>query len=304
MLVVSVTIAPIFLIVVAGFCLRRTRLFPAAAWPPVERLTYYVLFPSLLVLSLARADLGGLPVGAMAVGVAGTPLLMTLALLAVRPLLRLDGPGFTSLLQGAVRFNTYVGIPLVAAFFGEEALALAALFIGVMVPFINVVCVWTLARYGGSRVGVAAAIREMCRNPLILACVLGIAANVSGFGALAPFEGVLELLSGAAPPVGLLCVGAGLDLMAVRAGRFWVALCCALKLAAMPAIALTLAWTLGLSDTATKVLVIFHALPTAPAAYILARQLGGDALLMAGMLTMQTALAVITLPLWIAYLGP
>ena len=144
----------------------------------------------------------------------------------------------------------------------------------------------------------------MCRNPLIIACVLGIAANVSGFGVPAPLEGVLELLSGAAPPVGLLCVGAGLDLVAVRAGRFWVALCCALKLAAMPAIALGLAWTLGLSDGATKVLVTFHALPTAPAAYILARQLGGDALLMAGILTAQTALAVVTLPLWIAFLGP
>ena len=72
----------------------------------------------------------------------------------------------------------------------------------------------------------------------------------------------------------------------------------------MPAIALGLAWTLGLSDGAAKALVTFHALPTAPAAHILARQLGGDALLMAGMLTAQTALAVVTLPLWIALLGP
>ena len=131
-----------------------------------------------------------------------------------------------------------------------------------------------------------------------------VAANASGFGVPAPFESVLKLLSGAAPPVGLLCVGAGLDLAVVRTGRFRVALCCALKLAAMPAIALGLAWTLGLSDGAAKALVTFHALPTAPAAYILARQLGGDALLMAGMLTAQTALAVVTLPLWIAFLGP
>ena len=45
MLVVITTIAPIFLIIVAGFALRRTKLFPAEAWPPVERITYYVLFP-------------------------------------------------------------------------------------------------------------------------------------------------------------------------------------------------------------------------------------------------------------------
>ena len=61
MLVVVTTIAPIFLIIVAGFFLRRTKLFPAVAWPPVERITYYVLFPSLLFVSLATANIADLP---------------------------------------------------------------------------------------------------------------------------------------------------------------------------------------------------------------------------------------------------
>lgn len=303
MLVVVATIAPIFLIIVAGFFLRRTKLFPAEAWPPVERITYYVLFPSLLFGSLATANIADLPIGPLALGIIGTPALMAVLLLIFRPVMKVDGPGFTSLTQGAIRFNTYIGIPLVLAFYGPETIALGAVFIGFMVPFINVVCVWVLARYGGGGASTLDAVKEMGRNPLIIACLAGIAVNVSGLGLAEPARVFFDLLGRAAPAVGLLCVGAGLDLAAARAGRSWVALSATLKLVAMPLIALGFANALGLTGAAAYVLVIFHALPTAPSAYILARQMGGDARLMAGILTTQTALAIVTLPVWISLLG-
>ena len=161
MLVVVTTIAPIFLIIVAGFCLRRTKLFPADAWPPVERITYYVLFPSLLFGSLATANIDDLPIGPLAIGVVGTPALMALLLLIFRPTMKLDGPGFTSLTQGSIRFNTYIGIPLVIAFYGPETIALGAVFIAFMVPFINVVSVWVLAKYGSGSASTLGAVKEM-----------------------------------------------------------------------------------------------------------------------------------------------
>ncbi|MEK9644580.1 MAG: AEC family transporter [Alphaproteobacteria bacterium] len=300
MLVVFITIAPIFALIVFGFGIRRTKLFPAEAWPPVERLTYYVLFPSLLFVNLATAKLSDLPVGGMAVSVIGTPALMAALLLLVRARLALHAPGFTSLLQGAVRFNTYLGIPLVVAFYGPETIALSALFIAFMVPFINVLCVWVLARYSGTEINALGAAKEMVHNPLIIACLAGIAINLTGLGLAEPIERFFALLGRAAPAVGLLCVGAGLDIVAARAGKMWIVLSAILKLVAMPLIAFGIAQALGVGGLAAKVLILFHALPTAPSAYILARQLGGDAQLMAGILTAQTALAVVTLPLWIA----
>ena len=143
----------------------------------------------------------------------------------------------------------------------------------------------------------------MTRNPLIIACVAGIIVNVSGLGLATPLVTFFDLLGSAAPAVGLICVGAGLDIAAARAGRSWVGLSAVLKLVAMPLIALGFAQALGMTGPAAYVLVIFHALPTAPSAYILARQMGGDARLMAGILTTQTALAIITLPIWISLLG-
>jgi hypothetical protein len=92
---------------------------------------------ALLFVSLATANIDDLPIGPMAIGVVGTPAIVALILLLCRPALKLDGPGFTSLTQGAIRFNTYIGIPLVIAFYGPESIAMGAVFIAFMVPFIN-----------------------------------------------------------------------------------------------------------------------------------------------------------------------
>ncbi len=72
-----------------------------------------------------------------------------------------------------------------------------------------------------------------------------------------------------------------------------------IKLLLMPAFVLSLAWLLGLDPVSRDVALLFAALPTATSAYILARQLGGDAELMAAIITGQTLLAMLTLPLWL-----
>ncbi|MCY1540457.1 hypothetical protein D9M68_760980 [compost metagenome] len=66
---------------------------------------------------------------------------------------------------------------------------------------------------------------------------------------------------------------------------------CALRLLAMPALAFAVARVLGLPAMESSILVLFFALPTAPTAYVLTRQLGGDSHLMAGIITLQTLLA-------------
>ena len=303
MLTVFSTIAPIFLIIVVGFSLRQFKVFGEGAWTSIERLTYYVFFPSLLFVSLATADISDLPVVIMAAGVVGTPTIILLILLSCRAWLGIDGPAFTSVTQGATRFNTYIGIPLVITFFGEKYIALCALFIGFMVPFINIVSVWLLTQYGKAGSTKGHPLVDLIKNPLIISCLAGIAVNLSGLGRASPIKTFFELLGYAAPPVGLLCAGAGLDVVAVRAGRLWISVSSGVKLVAMPGVALCLARILGLDEASSNVLVLFHALPTAPSAYILARQLGGDARLMTGILTTQTALSILTLPFWRALLG-
>ena len=56
MAVVIAALLPVFLLIVLGFVLKRTLIRPETQWHGLERLTYYVLFPVLLVQTLVKAS--------------------------------------------------------------------------------------------------------------------------------------------------------------------------------------------------------------------------------------------------------
>lgn len=304
MLPIVLATAPIFLVIFLGAGLKTWRLLPEGFWAPAERLVYTVLLPALLISTLASADLSGLDVGAMAGAIAAALLIMTGILLGLRPALAKSGPAFASLFQGATRMNTYIGLSVAFAVHDTSGLAAAAVAVAVIVPLGNLLGVAMLARFGsGGAPSFAAAAGLILRNPLIAACLIGIVMNVSGIG-LPPVVGpLLDILARGALPLALLAVGAGLDLRAARAGGRSLAAATGLKLLVLPGITAAGCWLLGVSPIATFVAVLFNGAPTSAASYILARQLGGDAPLMAGIITVQTACAMVTLPLVLTLLG-
>ena len=307
MSVVVTAIVPVFLLIVLGAGLRRAGWPGDGFWAPAEGLTYFLLFPALLFRGLATADLRGVPIEPIAGVLVISALAMVAVLLALRRGLRTADAAFTSVVQGAVRFNTYLGVALTAALFGADGVTLAAIYLAIMVPLGNVICVGALAIYSGPSAGrgtnLTRIVVELARNPLVLACIAGIAVNLAGLPLPRWIDAFLAILADAALPLGLLCAGAGLDIRAARAAAPLIALACGLKLVVMPALTFGAAEIAGLAGLAATVVVLFNALPAAPTAFVLARQMGGDAELMAGILTAQTAAAVVTLPLLLAWLG-
>src|SRR3954449_3981332 len=150
MAVVIAALLPVFLLIVLGFVLKRTLIKPETQWVGLERLTYYVLLPLFLIQTLVKADLSTVPVG----GVGGALLLSALAVsllcLALRPLLAraaVDGPAFTSMFQGATRWQTYVALAVAHNLFGDVGLALASIAMIALIPLGNVFSVAVLAKY-------------------------------------------------------------------------------------------------------------------------------------------------------------
>ena len=110
-------------------------------------------------------------------------------------------------------------------------------------------------------------------------------------------------MAAASLPLGLLSVGAALQPQQLRSQLAPLAWNTAIRLLIMPLLAWGVALTLGLPLLETAVVVVFFAIPTATASYILTRQLGGDAPLMAGVITLQTLLSIASLPLILGLLG-
>jgi predicted permease len=297
---IVLALAPIFALIMLGWALRRF-LWPAPEfWASIEVLTYYVFFPALLVTTLAQARLSWAVLPFLAVPI-GATLAMGAVTALVRPLLRLDGPAYTSAFQGTVRFNTYVGLAAAAALFGTEGVALLALAIAVMIFPVNILSIAVLARHAkGTPPAFGAMLIEMAKNPLIISSVIGLSIGAIGM-TLPPVIGpVLDILAKAALPLGLVAVGAGLNFGTVAARGSAIGTSALLKLVAAPLLALAAARAIGLDALATAIAVLYMALPPAPTSYILARRLGGDTELMAAIITVHTLLAALTVPLMLA----
>jgi len=176
-------------------------------------------------LNRSLADLSKVPVLAVGGTLLLSVLLMTALCLALRPLLarRLgaDGPAFTSLFQGATRWQTFVALAVAGNLYGDLGLALASVAMAAMIPVLNALAVWVLARYATpARPDWRSILLAIVQNPFIWACGIGVALN-----------------------------------------------------------------------------------PLAAWIYVLARQMGGDAPLMAQILTFQTALAAVTMPVVLSFVS-
>ncbi len=195
--------------------------------------------------------------------------------------------------QTAFRFNSYVALALAERLGGAPAVAAIAVLVSVCVPLCNVAAVWPLAHHGGHGY-----LRELARNPLILATVAGLAGNLMGLKLPEVVGTTLHRIGGAALPLGLMAVGAGLRVGALRDAPKLAAALLAIRHAVLPALALAIvAWAVDLPPLQQLAIVVFAALPTASSAYVLAARLGGHASYVAGLVTLSTLLGMASIPL-------
>jgi predicted permease len=301
MIAVFAALVPVFLLIVSGFLLRRWLIAEDAHWVGMERLLYYVMFPALLIESLSRADLSKVPVFAVGGTLLVTVLLMAALCLALRPVFarqfNADGPSFTSVFQGATRWQAFVALAVAGNLYGDLGLALASVAMVAMIPILNAMSVWVLARYATPTTpDWRAMLVTIARNPLIWACFVGLALNPVSAWIPQPAHAFADALGRSSLALGLLIVGAGLRIREVMQPNALVAATCVLKLAVMPAIAIAIGHACGLSGINLSVVACCASVPASSNSYVLARQLGGNAPLMAQILTFQTALAAVTMP--------
>jgi predicted permease len=295
-------LAPVFLLIALGWLLRA-RGFPGEAfWPAAERLVYFVLFPALLFLTTAGSQLAGFAMLPLAGALIGAILAVSGLALALGAWQGVGPAALSSLLQGAIRVNTYVGLGAAGTLYGAAGLDVLGVVILIVVTTVNLLSVVALIHYGRRPSAAGELVATVARNPLILACVAGFACDAAGVDLAGVVGDTLEVLGQASLTLGLLCVGAGLELAELGRNRAAVVATCLLKLLLMP-LATALACRLfGIGGLTAAVAILFAACPISASSYVLARQLGGDARLMAGLITLTTIAAALTMPLILALL--
>lgn len=300
-------IFPDLALITLGWALYRWTRWSPAFWEGMEKLVYYVLFPAMLFISVVRSPASVSESAAMVAAAMGALATGVALGYAARWVLRPQPALFASGVQCAFRFNSYILLALSMRFGGEAGVGLAALIVGFVVPVANFFSVLPLARHAGTGL-----LRELARNPLVIATVGGLAVKLLGIPIPEPVAATLTRLGQASLGIGLLCVGAGLRLEAdpdhsptrVRDSRRLAVWFTATKLALMPAAAYVIAQALGAPALARAVAVVFAAMPTSPAAYVLATRMGGDGRFVAMLISVSVLLAALTLPGWLALVAP
>lgn len=286
---------PDFLLIVVGFLVCRYTVLGRPVWESAEKLVYYLLFPVLLFTSIVRNPLNPGDAAALAAGGLATVGLGIALAYALKRWPGVDASLHASGAQVAFRFNSYVALAMAERLGGAAGVAQMAVLVAVCVPLCNAGAVLPLARHGGHHLG-----RELMRNPLILGTLGGLLANLAGLQFPDAVGTVLQRIGQAALPLGLMAVGAGLQLGGLTASPSLAAALLAIRHALLPAFALAFGLWLDLPALQLTVLLAFAAMPTASSCYVLAVRMGGNGPFVAGLVTVSTLLGMLTLPAWLA----
>ena len=295
-------LTPIFAIILLGFLISRTPISSQAVWSELERLTYYIFLPALLVLRLSASNFDLQDIGNISEAIGLALFLITVLVLVLRKLVSSDPASLSSIYQGSIRFNTYIGLACIDVLYGDRGLTTAALCLAIYIPLVNVLCVVSLTGGGeGGTKRISRIINSVATNPLVLACVTGIAISYTGFNIPSLAESVIEILSQPALPIGLLAVGAGIRFVSLGEQSWQLLVAAINKLAVFPGLVLAACMLFETPNSIAVILLLLTALPAPPSAYILARQLGGNESLMANIITIQTVAAFFVIPVWIEF---
>ena len=286
---------PDFSLILCGYFLCRYTGINRPVWQQVEFLVYYFLFPVLLFHSIVKSPLdiqatSGFLFAGVGMGFIGILLSYTFPYL---PWIgrHIDRRDHAASAQIGFRFNSYIALALVERLTGSEGLLLIAVLIGFCVPMFNVGAVWPMARHGESGF-----VKELIRNPLILATTSGLAFNLLGLRIPGFMDPTLTRIGAAALALGLMSAGAGMELKALNQGKLLGGLVLILKHLILPCLAWGLAQLFELNLLQTTVLLIFSGLPTASSCYVLAARMGYNGPYVAGLVTLSTLLGMVSLP--------
>jgi malonate transporter len=286
---------PDFSLIACGWLLCRYTALNRRVWDQVESLVYYFLFPVLLFHSIVRSplDFGAtshLLTAGVGVGLSGIALAYALPFL---PWLRthIDRADHAASAQIAFRFNSFICLALADRMAGPAGLLMIAVLIGVCVPLFNIAAVWPMTRH--AQTGFA---RQLLRNPLIIATLSGLGANLLGFTVPDWLAPTLTRIGAASLALGLMAAGAGMQFATLARGKALAVSVLAIRHLVLPLIAWGLAMGLKLDAAQAAVLMTFSAVPTASSAYVLAARMGYNGAYVAGLVTLSTLLGVASLP--------
>ncbi len=290
-------VTPIFLVIFVGKILRLTIVKNIKVWDDINKIAYWILFPAFLFTKMSRLDLGDPNIFQYSFALIIAYLVaMAFAYIAGR-VANVSNSSLTSVIQGAGRHNTFIGLAVTGQIFGASGTVIGTVATAALVPLSNIVTVIIMSTFLHKEAGKRKMLLDIIRNPIILSIAVGLIFNYFEFAQDFFLYQITGLLAEATLPILLLVIGASLQFGNFKAHLLSTAISSTAKMTLFPLVTFLMCRLFSLPNEMTVIAVIFATCPTSPAGFPLAKQMKGDAPLMATIISLQTAFAIVAIPM-------
>lgn len=293
----SVT-APVFAMLFLGVALNRLGWIDAAFVHTASALVFRGTMPTLLFISIIKADLNAALQPALLLYFVGATI-VTFGLAWSWALWCCPAADRGVYVQGAFRGNNgIVGLALASSLYGDYGLSLGGMLAGVVILVYNSLSAVVLAIYSpGGRVGARDILLSILRNPLII----GVLAAVPFAYWQVALPGWLmtsgQYFAQMTLPLALICIGATLTLDVLRQSSGSALSSSLMKMVWLPAVATLGAWAFGFRGAELGILFLYFASPTAAASFVMARAVNSNHQLAAAIIVITTLMAALSINL-------
>lgn len=298
------TIIPIFGVVILGWLARKKGFMPPEFIGPANRLVYYLAIPALIFRAVAKASFRTDFNPTVLLVTTLAAMLAYLSAWLIGRLLPWQPGRIAAFIQCAGHGNHgYIGLPVAFYFLGERGLAKTSILASFLFILQNVLSVMVYQAYATTAGTVQGRWRliigKLSRNPIIVSALAGLAVSLLAVPVPTPLQRFLEIMSGLAPPMSLLLIGTSVSLTVMRRNLYSVMGVVCIKIIALPTLGLCLFTALGvpLSDYLPSLILL--ATPTATVAYVMSKEMHGDAEFASAAISTSTLCSALTYLIWL-----
>lgn len=300
---IASTIIPIFAIIILGWFARKKGFMPLEFLGPANHLVYYIAIPALIFGSVQKASLSVESMGGVLFITLGSVSFAYCSAWGISRLTRWPNERCGAFIQSASHGNLgYIGLPIAFYFLGEAGVMKTSLLTGFVMILQNILSVLFLqahapAHYRGDRIKTL--IRKLITNPVIGSALAGILVSVCRIPIPKVLKGIIDILSGMAPPMALLLIGGSLSFEILRKNFRPVMGAVAIKLLFLPAVGLFLYhwFRIGIDDFLPGLILLCT--PTATVTYVMVREMKGDAEFAVAAISASTMFSFFTFMFWL-----
>ena len=305
MLISLYAILPVFMLIAGGYLGKKFKIVDEVLLAGLEHLCFYFLFPALIIYTFAKADFKSLELSHFMLAILLNLGLFIVLGLIIRPFTKkhgLGGPQYSSLFQGVTRWHGFIALTIAGNLYGADGLVYLTIIMATYTPILNVVNVIVIGISTNSQSSSYKQLAlKVVKNPIIIACLLGNMLNITPMELPAIAGNTLFLLGRGAMGLGLISLGGALVINHIHSSYRLISYSIIIKLLLMPLSMYVICIWLDVGGVALSVAIIAAAVPTAAGGFVLARKMGGDALLMANIITAQLCVSLFTMPLILNY---